>query len=78
MGEEGYGEVGRQAFAGGVALPGRGHDLSNVRLAGTIPEPIAAMPRLSFLAVDHNRLSGTVPAKLAAVPGIGAMWCPAS
>uniref|UniRef100_M8B747 Piriformospora indica-insensitive protein 2 n=1 Tax=Aegilops tauschii TaxID=37682 RepID=M8B747_AEGTA len=49
-------------------------DLSNVGLAGAIPESMAAMPRLRFLALDHNRLSGPVPAKLAALPSIGAMY----
>ncbi|CAM0879305.1 unnamed protein product [Alopecurus aequalis] len=49
-------------------------DLSNAGLVGSIPESMAAIPRLRFLALDHNRLSGTVPAKLAAMPSIGAMY----
>uniref|UniRef100_A0ACD5TSA2 Uncharacterized protein n=1 Tax=Avena sativa TaxID=4498 RepID=A0ACD5TSA2_AVESA len=49
-------------------------DLSNARLVGSIPESMAALPRLRFLALDHNRLSGSVPAKLAALPSIGAMY----
>uniref|UniRef100_A0ACD5VD43 Uncharacterized protein n=1 Tax=Avena sativa TaxID=4498 RepID=A0ACD5VD43_AVESA len=49
-------------------------DLSNAGLVGSIPESMATLPRLRFLALDHNRLSGPVPARLAALPSIGAMY----
>ncbi|RCV24310.1 hypothetical protein SETIT_5G074400v2 [Setaria italica] len=49
-------------------------DLSNVGLAGAIPESMAALSGLRFLALDHNRLTGPVPARLAQLPSIGAMY----
>ncbi|KAK3163682.1 hypothetical protein QOZ80_1AG0006840 [Eleusine coracana subsp. coracana] len=49
-------------------------DLSNVGLVGTIPESMAALTGLRFLALDHNRLTGKVPAKLAELPNIGALY----
>ncbi|CAL4950947.1 unnamed protein product [Urochloa decumbens] len=49
-------------------------DLSNAGLTGAIPESMAALSGLRFLALDHNRLTGTVPAALARMPSIGAMY----
>ncbi|KAM0850385.1 hypothetical protein ACQ4PT_053112 [Festuca glaucescens] len=49
-------------------------DLSNARLVGSILESMATMPRLRFLALDHNWLSAAVPAKFAALPSIGAIY----
>ncbi|XP_052142418.1 piriformospora indica-insensitive protein 2 isoform X2 [Oryza glaberrima] len=49
-------------------------DLSNLGLVGAIPESMAALTRLRFLALDHNRLTGDVPARLAELPNIGALY----
>ncbi|CAL4964685.1 unnamed protein product [Urochloa decumbens] len=49
-------------------------DLSNAGLTGAIPESMAALAGLRFLALDHNRLTGTVPAALSRLPSIGAMY----
>uniref|UniRef100_J3KVS0 non-specific serine/threonine protein kinase n=1 Tax=Oryza brachyantha TaxID=4533 RepID=J3KVS0_ORYBR len=49
-------------------------DLSNLGLVGAIPESMAALTRLRFLALDHNRLTGNVPPKLAELPNIGALY----
>uniref|UniRef100_A0A0A9CKW8 Uncharacterized protein n=1 Tax=Arundo donax TaxID=35708 RepID=A0A0A9CKW8_ARUDO len=49
-------------------------DLSNIGLVGTIPESLAALTGLRFLALDQNHLTGNVPAKLAELPNIGALY----
>ncbi|CAO2193299.1 unnamed protein product [Urochloa humidicola] len=49
-------------------------DLSNTGVTGGIPESMAALEGLRFLALDHNRLTGGVPAGLARLPSIGALY----
>ncbi|CAO2174316.1 unnamed protein product [Urochloa humidicola] len=49
-------------------------DLSNTGVTGGIPESMAALSGLRFLALDHNRLTGGVPPGLARLPSIGALY----
>lgn len=45
-------------------------DLSRMGLDGVIPESIAELRKLRFLALDNNQLCGSVPAKLEALPSL--------
>ncbi|XP_064937700.1 piriformospora indica-insensitive protein 2-like isoform X2 [Musa acuminata AAA Group] len=49
-------------------------DLSRANLSGAIPESIAGLKRLRFLALDNNRLSGSVSPKLATLPSLTALY----
>ncbi|CAL9084966.1 unnamed protein product [Musa acuminata var. zebrina] len=49
-------------------------DLSRANLSGAIPESIAGLKRLRFLALDNNRLSGSVSPNLATLPSLTALY----
>ncbi|RWW65619.1 hypothetical protein BHE74_00027066 [Ensete ventricosum] len=49
-------------------------DLSYMGLKGTIPETIASLKRLRYLALDNNHLSGNVSSKFAALPSLTALY----
>ena len=48
-------------------------DLSKTGLSGVIPDSVAKLNKLRFLALDNNRLSGSVPTKLEALPSLCAL-----
>lgn len=49
-------------------------DLSHMGLTGKIPEAIASMKRLRYLALDNNHLSGSVSSGFAALPSLTALY----
>jgi Leucine-rich repeat (LRR) protein len=59
-----------------MVMPGSTHrslDLSNNKLAGSLPAAIGSLANLEYLDVSSNQLSGSIPATISNLVNLGSV-----